>query len=473
MAPSEAFIKNVDKAIHNERLQNALGELPQGLVAQRNAAIACLPDYEILREKAKAIRDHTLSHLDHYLELFAEKAEAAGAEVHWASDGLEACSIVENICLSKKASLVVKGKSMISEEINLNGRLKALGIEVLETDLGEYIVQKRGERPSHIIAPAIHLTQSEIESDFRLYHEDYLPGRVLNTPESLVQEARSILRRKFVSADIGITGANFLIAETGSAMIVTNEGNGDLCLALPPVHIVVTSLEKVVPTLKDAAILLRLLTRSATGQDISAYTTLTTGVRGDGDPNGPTQFHIILLDNGRTKMLKDDLREILRCIRCGACMNVCPVYNAIGGHAYGSVYSGPIGSVLTPSLFGITHSADLPAASTLCGRCEEVCPVKIPLPSLLRYWRGLTQKRIKTSLKNRFLYSIWAYCSQRPKLYHFMARCFSKILLYFEKRNILHRIPFAQGWQKYRKFPIPSGETFQELWKKKSSEEQA
>lgn len=471
ISPTPSFLKDVKKALQNERLQTALSNLPQGLVAQRNAAITQLPNFENLREKAQLIRDHTLAHLDHYLELFADKAEAAGAKVHWASEGAEACSIVENICRSKKASLVVKGKSMVSEEINLNSYLKAKGIEVVETDLGEYIVQKRNERPSHIIAPAIHLTQSDIESDFRGYHDGYPQDRPLGTAESLVQEARSILRKKFLSADIGITGANFLIAETGSSMIVTNEGNGDLCLALPPIHIVITSIEKVVPTLNDASLLLRLLTRSATGQDITAYTTLTTGIRGEEDRNGPREYHVILLDNGRTKMLKGPLREVLRCIRCGACMNVCPVYNAIGGHAYGSVYPGPIGSVLTPSLFGIQQSTDLVAASTLCGRCEEVCPVKIPITSILRYWRREAKNMIGATLKHQSFYSLWSFIARRPSLYHSLTSFISKSIYNFKKFKILHLLPIGRGWQKHRELPTPTGQTFQKLWKKRANGE--
>lgn len=466
--PPVTFFRNVEKALNNSRLQAALSNLPDGLVAQRNAAIARLRDFETLREKARAIREHTLDHLDYYLEKFADKAEAAGSQVHWAKDGLEACLIIEKICSVTEARLIVKGKSMVSEEINLNEYLKKKGIEVYETDLGEYVVQQRGERPSHMIAPAIHLTPEQIEADFRTNHTDLPIDRTLSTPESLVHEARTLLRRKFLSAQIGITGANFLIAETGSTFIVTNEGNGDLCLLLPPVHIVITSIEKVVPTLKDLTTLLPLLTRSATGQDITAYTTLSTGIRAKEDVDGPTQVHIVLLDNGRSKMLSSKLREALHCIRCGACMNVCPVYNAIGGHAYETVYPGPIGSILTPALSGNWHLWHLPHASTLCGRCNDVCPVKIPLTSLLRYWRGETFKKVQTPSESKIVYTLWAYCSLHPHIYHFIARSISKYHRIFLK--MLRYLPIASGWKKHRVLPVLSGQTFQQLWSKKSLE---
>ncbi len=273
---------------------------------------------------------------------------------------------------------MTKGKSMISEEIGLNAALEAEGIEAIETDLGEYIIQLRGETPSHIIAPAIHVTKDDVEADFRRAHRDLPATRDLSQPEQLLGEARAILRDKFLSADIGITGANFLVAETGTSIIVTNEGNGDLTQILPKVHVVVASLEKIVPTLADAAQLLRVLARSATGQDMSVYTTLSTGPRRPGDGDGPEEYHVVLLDNGRSAMLGSEFEDMLRCIRCGACMNHCPVYHAIGGHAYGWVYPGPMGAVLTPSLIGVAEGGQLPNASTFCGRCEAVCPMRIP-----------------------------------------------------------------------------------------------
>ena len=276
---------------------------------------------------------------------------------------------------------------MVGEEIGLNGFLEANGFVPIETDLGEYIIQIRRELPSHIIMPAVHLRKAQIEADFRRVHKDLPKERNLDEPAALLAEARATLRAKFLAAEVGITGANFLVAETGSAVIVTNEGNGDLTATLPKVHIVLASIEKIVPTLEDMAQLMRVLARSATGQEMSVYTTLITGPRRPDDPDGPVEHHIVIVDNSRSAMLAGKFRDMLRCIRCGACLNHCPIYHAVGGHAYGWVYPGPMGAVLTPSLIGVDKAGHLPNASTFCGRCEEVCPVRIPLPRLMRFWR--------------------------------------------------------------------------------------
>ena len=293
-----------------------------------------------------------------------------------------------DICRAVGAKTVTKGKSMIGEEIALNDHLEANGITPVETDLGEYIIQLRHEPPSHIIAPAIHLMKEQVAETFRAAHTDLDPARPLDRgARSCATRRARVLRPQFLAADVGITGANFLIAETGSSIIVTNEGNGDLTQTLPRVHIVLASIEKIVPTLEDAATLLRLLARSATGQEFSSYTTFSTGPRRPGDLDGPEQYHVVLLDNGRSAMLGSEFQEMLRCIRCAACLNHCPVYAAVGGHAYGWVYPGPMGAVLTPALIGVDEAGHLPNASTFCGRCESVCPVKIPLPKMMRHWR--------------------------------------------------------------------------------------
>ncbi|HRD78545.1 MAG TPA: LutB/LldF family L-lactate oxidation iron-sulfur protein, partial [Hyphomicrobiaceae bacterium] len=402
---TERFKGNASAALKDAQLQRALAGLPTGLVARRTQARAGLPEFEALRDVAKGIKEHTLENLDLYLEAWEKKATAAGAKVHWAANAAEAREIILGICRSVDAKVVTKGKSMISEEIGLNAHLEATGIEVVETDLGEYLVQIRKETPSHIIAPAIHLTQDQVEADFRRLHTHLPKDRVLVEPHQLVGEAREVLRQKYLQAQVGITGANFLVAETGSSVIVTNEGNGDLTQSLAKVHVAIASIEKIVPTLEDVSTIVRLLARSATGQEISTYTTFSTGPRRPGDPDGPEQYHVVVLDNGRTEMLASPMREALRCIRCGACMNHCPVYGAIGGHAYGWVYPGPIGSVLTPALIGVKTAGNLPNASTFCGRCESVCPMKIPLPKLMRDWReaefaqGLTSGTARTGLK--------------------------------------------------------------------------
>ena len=331
--PPSPFLTASRSALADRQLQEALGSLPGGLVARRAQARAALPEFEALRDEARDIRDHTLAHLDLYLEAFEQHASRAGTKVHWASDAAEARDLVLSLCRNENARLVTKGKSMVSEEIGLNAHLEQAGIEVVETDLGEYLIQIRGETPSHIIAPAIHLTQHDVEADFRRHHTHLDPARNLDEAADLVAEARAVLREKFLAADVGITGANFLVAETGSAIVVTNEGNGDLTLSLPKVHIVVATIDKVIPTLNDAATLLRVLARSATGQEMSAYTTFVTGPRRAADPDGPAECHVVIIDNGRAALLGTPEEDVLRCIRCAACLNHCPVYNAIGGHA--------------------------------------------------------------------------------------------------------------------------------------------
>lgn len=465
MTPAtRAFRENALKALADARLAKALAGLPGGLVAQRTAAKAEVPEFEALRTAARDIRDHTLANLDTYLAAFADKAEAAGTRIHWAADAAEARTIIAHLALQRGAKRIAKGKSMVSEEIALNAYLEGLGLDIFESDLGEYLLQIRGETPSHIIAPAIHLSREDVEADFRLHHDHLAPGRDLTTPESLVAEARAVLRARFLAADIGITGANFLIAETGSAVIVTNEGNGDLSAHLPRTHIVLAAIDKVVPTLADAATLMRVLARSATGQDMTAYTSLLTGPRAPGDPDGPAECHVVILDNGRSEMLRTGLGEALRCIRCGACLNHCPVYNAIGGHAYGWVYAGPIGAVLSPAFLGIGEARDLPAASSFCGKCEEVCPVRIPLTSLMRTWREKSFAA-GTGRVQRWSLAAWAFLARRPRLYHMAATLTTAMLSAFGRsRGAFRRLPFARGWTASRDFPSPQGRTFQQLW---------
>ena len=467
------FKTNIAAALADKRLQGALAEVPQGFVAARARARAGLPEFEALRRRGRDIKDHTLANLDLYLEAFERNATAAGTAVHWAATGTEAADIILGICRTAGARLITKSKSMVAEEIGLNARLEAAALEVVETDLGEYAVQIRGETPSHIIAPAIHLTPADIEADFRRRHAGLAPDRDLSRPEALVAEARSILREKFLGAEVGITGANFLVAATGSAIIVTNEGNADLTLSLPPVHIVVASIEKVVPTLSDAFTLLRLLARSATGQEFTAYTTLVTGARRSGDRDGPAACHVVLVDNGRSALLGTPFREVLRCIRCGACMNHCPVYGAIGGHAYGEVYPGPIGAVLAPALAPSLNAAltstgtagELAGASTFCGRCDSVCPVEIPLVDLMRRRRESALQR--GSWRKRALIRAWAALALRPGAYHRVARLGIGILCGLApRRGAFAHLPFAKPWTQARDFPAPQGQTFQSLWAK-------
>jgi L-lactate dehydrogenase complex protein LldF len=464
---SHAFKDNAKAALADAQLQKALTGLVSGdsLVTRRAAAREKLPEFEALREIGRDIKNHTLAHLDLYLEAWEAKAKAAGANVHWAATAADARRIILDICQSVNARTVTKGKSMISEEVGLNAHLQAAGMEVVETDLGEYLVQIRKETPSHIIAPAIHLTQDQVEKDFRQHHSHLPKNRVLVEAHELVNEARQILRDKFIQADVGITGANFLIAETGSSVIVTNEGNGDLTQSLAKVHVVIASIEKVVPTLADVSTILRLLARSATGQEISTYTTFSTGPRRPGDPDGPEQYHVVLLDNGRTALLGTPFQEALRCIRCAACMNHCPVYGAVGGHAYGWVYPGPIGAVINPALIGLKEAASLPNASTFCGRCAAVCPMKIPLPDLMREWRTQEFEQRYTSAATRFGLKLWGYLARRPQLYHLAMRVGVAALgAMGRRRGAFRSLPLAGGWTRHRDMPAPQGRTFQQLW---------
>jgi L-lactate dehydrogenase complex protein LldF len=468
VATTPRFKDNAHEALHDQRLQGALLHA-RNFIGRRAAAADRLPEFDALRDSARAIKDHTLAHLDLYLQAYERKVTEAGGHVHYARTAAEANEIVLGLCKARGAKAVTKGKSMISEEIGLNAALEAAGIEAIETDLGEYIIQLRGEAPSHIIAPAIHVTKADIEADFRRVHRDLPATRDLSQPEQLLGEARAILRDKFLSADIGVTGANFLVAETGTSIIVTNEGNGDLTQLLPRVHVVVASLEKLVPTLADAAQLLRVLARSATGQDMSVYTTLSAGPRRPGDPDGPDEYHVVLLDNGRSAMLGSQFEDMLRCIRCGACMNHCPVYHAIGGHAYGWVYPGPMGAVLTPSLIGVAEGGQLPNASTFCGRCEAVCPMRIPLPKMMRHWREREFERHLSPATARSGLAVWAFFAKRPTLYR-LATDLAMRAMHFagRARGRFSWLPLAGGWTKYRDLTAPQGATFQSRWRARS-----
>jgi len=462
---SAAFAANARVGLGDATLQRALGLARTGFPARRAKAIARLPEFEALREVGRAIKDHTLAHLDFYLELYERNVIAAGGTVHWARDAEEARAAVLAICRSVGAKIVTKGKSMVTEEIALNDHLEANGITPVETDLGEYIIQLRHEPPSHIIAPAIHLMKEQVTQTFRAAHTALDPDRPLAEARALCDEARTVLRPQFLAADVGITGANFLIAETGSSLIVTNEGNGDLTQTLPRVHIVVASLEKIVPTLEDAATLLRLLARSATGQEFSSYTTMSTGPRRPDDLDGPERYHVVLLDNGRTSLLGGEFQDMLRCLRCAACLNHCPVYAAVGGHAYGWVYPGPMGAVLTPALIGIGEAGHLPNASTFCGRCESVCPVKIPLPRMMRHWRERQFSQRLTPPVYRSGLKLWAWLAQRPALYHLLIELAGRVLAGAGKqRGRFRSLPLVAGWTVARDLPAPEGRSFHSLW---------
>jgi L-lactate dehydrogenase complex protein LldF len=463
---ANAFPREAREALGDVRLQTALANLKRGFQVKRAHALELLDDPARLREAGAAIRTNALARLPELLEEFERNVTAKGGQVHWARDAREARTLVGTILKEANATTVTKGKSMVTEEIALNSYLEEQGITPVETDLGEYIIQLRREPPSHIVAPAFHLRKEDVESSFRDAHKALSPGRNLTERASLAAEARGILREKFLSADAGITGANFLIAETGSAVIVTNEGNGDLTRLLPPLHIVVTGIEKVVGTPDEASTLLRLLTRSATGQAITSYVTFASGPHHNGDADGPRAFHVVLVDNGRSEILGGPAHEVLKCIRCGACLNHCPVYGVVGGHAYGAVYPGPIGAALDPALEGIAQTHHLPDASSFCGRCEEVCPVKIPLTRIMRHWRfeafenGLSGRGMRRGLK------IWAWFARSPARYRFASRAAAAIAgILAGRRAKLNSLPYLRGWFGTRDLAVPAKQSFQAQWR--------
>ena len=458
---SPRFKAKVVTALADPHLRDALGQSRKGFVNGRGALVAELPEFEALRDQARDVKNHVLAHLDHYLERFEAQVTAAGGQVHWAADAEEARQIILGICRRVGAKTITKGKSMVSEEIGLNEALEADGYRVTETDLGEYIIQLAGEPPSHIIAPAIHKTRAQVAELFEAAHG----GPRKTSVGELVTEARLVLREKYFQADVGITGGNYLVAETGSSVIVTNEGNGDLTQTLARVHVVTSGIERIVPSLDDVSLFQRLLARSGTGQETETYTTFSTGPRRPGDPDGPEEYHVVLVDNGRSKMLGGKFQDMLRCIRCGACMNHCPVYGAVGGHAYGWVYPGPMGSVLTPLFVGLDSTYDLPNACTLNGRCQTVCPVRIPLPDLLRELRHRqSQAGLRPALETRALQA-WRFVAERPTLYRAANRLAARALKAAAgNRGRLASLPFGEAWSGLRDLPAPEGQTFLEMW---------
>ena len=461
------FIENSERLLADHELQGMLAEMRAHVPEARQRAVDGLPEFEALRDRARAIKDHVIQHLDFYLERFEAKVVEAGGKVHWCADGAEARDTILAICRKAGARTVTKGKTMVGEEIAINPHLEAHGMVPVETDLGEYIIQLRGEPPSHIIAPSFHVSAKQVSETFLAKHAGLDPKRPLQDIGDLLAEARGILRSKFLAADVGITGANFLVAETGSTVIVTNEGNGDLTQTLPGVHIVLAGIEKTVPTLEDASCIMRVLARSATGQEMSVYTTFSTGPRRPEDPDGPAEFHVVLLDNGRSGLLGTAFQDLLRCIRCGACLDHCPVYHAVGGHAYGSVYGGPIGAALTPALVGLEKSVDLPNASTLCGRCESVCPMRIPLPKLLRNWREAAFERHLMPERARWALGLWAFLARHPALYGLAASLGARLLSWAARgKGRISSLPLASGWTRYRDLPAPEGESFQVRWRR-------
>jgi L-lactate dehydrogenase complex protein LldF len=465
---SNDFLRLAGEAIASpERARNreALGVFMPQLRSAAVENFGGAEDFSQLRGEVKAIRQHALDNLGHYLENFARAARDNGNSVHFARDGEELNALVLDICARVEARRVAKGKSMVTEETGLNAALEAAGLHVRETDLGEYIIQEAGETPSHIVGPALHKPEAEIRELFLERHP--LGERDLATADDMVAEAREVLRSEFLAADVGIIGSNALIAENGYSMLVTNEGNGDLCANLPRTLIICTSVDRVLPRASDAMAMLRLLVRSTTGQAVTCYTSFYSGPRRPGDLDGPLETHVVLLDNKRSDILASDYAQMLQCIRCGACLNHCPVYMSAGGHAYGWVYPGPMGSVLTPLLTSLEDSALLPDACTACGRCEEVCPAEIPLAGLLRdlreeaFSQGITPQRWRVAMR------LHSWLAQRPRLYHPLSAIAVRLLNGLGRRSgVIRRLPLARGWLAARDLPVPARESFQQQYRR-------
>jgi L-lactate dehydrogenase complex protein LldF len=447
------------RALANTGVRGATMRATQTFNQGREDRYAELPDVEALKAYAATVKDHTLEHLDYYLNRLADNIESRGGHVHFAVDGADANQIILDITKAANAKLIVKSKSMVTEEIELNHALENAGMKVIESDLGEYILQLEGEHPSHIIGPAIHKPKSEVDA---LFHKLYdVP--LGSSADVLAGKAREIIRQDFLNADVGISGVNFAVAESGSIVIVENEGNARLTTSRPRVHIAVMGLEKVIPNIHDLGVFLKLLPRAATGQRSTVFVSLISGPKTDLEVDGPEEFHLVVLDNGRSSVLADpEMRASLRCIRCGACLNTCPVYQQLGGHAYGWVYSGPIGSVLDPGLLGLPEAKSLPFASSLCGACGDVCPVKIPLPQML-----VTQRTRAVSgglMPTAETIGIKAFKNlmKNPALY----RLSSKMGRFVKWGKTMPNFGIAplSSWQATRDFPAPNQKSFRDLW---------
>jgi L-lactate dehydrogenase complex protein LldF len=454
-------------ALANDFLRRAVRFTADRLRNAKQSGTEALGNWEEWRERGAAVRAHTIEHVDHYLAEFARNLEARGGRVHFASDASEAREIILAIARDAGAKLAVKSKSMVTEELHLNDHLENAGIESLETDLGEWIVQLAGETPSHIILPAIHKSRGDIQ---RLFAE-HGGAPIGDGTRELAGYARAKLREKFLAADVGITGCNFAIAATGSIAIFTNEGNGRMVTTLPRVHVVVMGMERIVPTFEDLELMANLLPRSATGQKITTYLNIVTGPRRADEIDGPDELHVVVLDNGRSRQLGDPkFQSILHCIRCGACLNVCPVYRQIGGHAYGSVYPGPIGAVITPLLEPDAQPAsELANASSLCGACTEACPVKIPLHDMLVHLRERNVEHERSSWIERSSMSIAAAILRSPRWFAWSGR----IARFVQRttirdgtrmRSLQSLVPPLAAWTKHRDLPDPPRRAFRELW---------
>ena len=466
LIPAVPFEEAAREALGNSQLRRNLGKATTTIRAKRAAVVGELPDWEALREAGRAIKDRTLANLDEHLLRLESSVVAAGGTVHWASDAESANRIVVDLVRRHGATGVVKVKSITTDETRLNDALAEAGITATETDLAEFIIQLAGESSSHILVPAIHKNRSEIRE---LFMRKLGVTDLSDRPPALAEVARRYLRERFLAAEVAVSGANFAVADTGSVCVVESEGNGRMCLTLPRVLISVMGIEKVIPSWSDLEVFFQLLPRSATGERMNPYTTVWTGVT-PGD--GPSEFHLVLLDNGRTRVLADEIgRQTLRCIRCSACLNVCPVYSRTGGHAYQSVYPGPIGAILTPQLVGIENAPSLPYASSLCGACYEVCPVKINIPEVLVHLRGEAVRHKRAGMRGRFGREplgmralAWTFSS--PARYERAQRAARLAQKALTHDGWIERLPGElSGWTSARDMRPVAQQTFREWWR--------
>jgi L-lactate dehydrogenase complex protein LldF len=457
-----SFPERAGTALRDRFLQEALGIATTKFIGLRRESFAGFPQGDALRDRAREIKEATLQRLDVHLGQLADNVERLGGHVHWADTAQDARDIILRLCRDRGVRMAVKSKSMATEEIELNEALEQAGVTPVETDLGEYIIQLAHEKPSHIIAPAIHKTKGQVAELISVVAGEHLAA----DPEVLTAAARVLLREKFLQADMGITGANFAVAETGTLVLVTNEGNGRMVTSLPRIHVAVMGIDKVIPSMTDLMVFLAILARSATGQKLSSYTTLVRGPRRASELEGPEELHLILMDNGRSRQIAGPLREALYCLRCGACLNVCPVYRQIGGHAYGHTYPGPIGILLTAMIEGTESVKHLAHASSLCGACKDVCPVRIDIPRMLVDLRAQLDHEQIAPASERRAFQLLRRLLSSPRAFRLATTAGRLLQRPFMRQGRLSRLPLVFGqWTAARDLPPIARRTFSERWK--------
>lgn len=461
---AEDFKERVDEGLHNSFMRNAVSGAQTRLQERRLQAAEELGNWEEWRSHGEEIRQHVLENLDYYLYELSENVAKRGGHVYFAETAEQASQYIREVVEKKEAKKIVKSKSMVTEEISLNAELEKVGCDVIETDLGEYILQVDDhDPPSHIVAPALHKNKEQIRDVFT----EKLGYTQTEKPEELAWYAREMLRNEYLTADVGITGCNFAVAETGSVCLVTNEGNADLVAALPKTQITVMGMERLVPTVEELEVLVGMLTRSAVGQKLTSYITLLTGAQDIDDVDGPEEFHLVIVDNGRSKILGGEFQSILQCIRCAACVNVCPVYRHVGGHTYGSIYAGPVGAVLSPLLGGYDDFKELPYASTLCGACTEACPVKIPLHELLHKHRQvIVENEGRAPISEKLAMKAFGLGAATPALYKMASKMASTATTPIRSGDKISKgVGPLKAWMDVRDFPAPKKERFRDWFK--------